>query len=90
MTKHQRQRQARIREIQAELLARMQAKFPLIEFLEIEERSTGTVVLHVYSPYPDDLMEVLETTSERLADLVDEGLCVMVLPHSEKLIRLVA
>jgi uncharacterized protein (UPF0332 family) len=79
-----RQRQARVREVQGELLAMMQARFPRIEFLRTEELPTGTVILHVYSPYPDELMEVLETTSERIVDLGDEGLDVMVLPRSER------
>jgi hypothetical protein len=76
-----------MREVQKEFMALMQARFPLIEFLEMEERPTGTVLLHVYSPYPDEIMEVLETTSGPVVDLVDEGLDVMVLPHSIKVDR---
>jgi hypothetical protein len=84
MTKQQ--RRARIREVQKELLAKMQKKFPRIELVEVEERPDGGFSLHLYAPYADKFA-ILRTVSSRVVELLDEGLFVLVIPHSEKPVR---
>ena len=82
MTK--RQQRARMREVQKELLERVRKRFPRVELIETEERPGGTFVLHLYAPYKDMLFAILDCTSPRVVELIDEGLDVMVLPHRQK------
>jgi len=81
MTKQQ--QRIRIREVQSDLLAKLQKKFPRIELVEVEERADGGYSLHLYAPYADKFA-ILRTVSSRLVDLLDEGLFVVVLPHSNR------
>lgn len=87
MTK--KQQRIRLREVQRELLAKLQKRFPRIELTEVEERPGGGFSLHLYAPY-EDKFAILKTVSGRLVDLLDEGLFVVVLPHSERPERQVA
>lgn len=78
------QRRKRIKEIGQDLLARMRARFPLVELLETEDRPAGTIAYHVYVPY-EDVFEVLDATGNRVVELAaDENLIVLIIPHSQK------
>lgn len=82
MTK--RQRQSRIREVQKELLARMQERFPQVELLETEQWPTGMVVFDVYAPY-DDCIDVLESVADRMVELGEkESLHIAIVPVRER------
>ena len=82
MTK--RQRQARIREVERELLTRMKEQFPEVELLGTEQWSTGMVVLDVYAPY-EDCIDVLDSVSDRVVELGEtENLHIAIVPSKRK------
>ena len=79
-----RQRKSRIREITQELVQKMQEQFPLVELIEVEDRPTGTVAIHIYTPY-EDTFAVLDATGTRVVDLsATEEIHVMIVPHHQK------
>ena len=84
MTKSE--KRIRVREVEVELLEKMRQTFPQIQLAETEELPSGTFILHLYAPY-EDKMGILESVSSRLVELIDEGLDVMVLPHSQNPVK---
>lgn len=76
----QSEQQAKFRMIQEELLSMIQEKFPLVELMELEERSGSSFALHLYAPY-EDKIEIWDQVASRVADLVDQGIYVRILPH---------
>lgn len=78
MTK--RQKKSRIRQIAADLLGRLQARFPDVELNSIDEWSTGMVVLNVYSSH-EDAGDLIEAVLDRVVEiLVEDSLSVAILP----------
>lgn len=79
MTK--RQRKTRIREIAADLVARLKQRFPAVELLSVDEWPTGMVVLHVYAPHEDG-GDLIESVLDRVTEiLINDGLSVTILPE---------
>jgi hypothetical protein len=79
-----RQRQARIREIQKELLAQMRTRFPKVELLQTEHTPGGMVVMDVYAPY-EDRFEVLDSVMDRVVELLRvEHLHFAIVPLKKK------
>lgn len=82
MTK--RQREIRIREISADLVARLKQRFPAVELLSVDEWPTGMVVLHVYAPHEDG-GDLIEAVLDRVTEiLVNDGLSITILPERKK------
>lgn len=81
MTKHQ--KRTLIQSAQKELVNTLRKRFPRIEFIGVEERPDGIFALHLYAPYRN-IFTWLDTIGERLEELADKGLFILVLPHSRK------
>lgn len=81
MTK--RQQRTRFRQVRTELLTKIQARFPLVEYIDDYERPPGTFIIRLHTP-DDNGIEILDMVSERIVDLcVDEDLDILVLPLSQ-------
>lgn len=80
----QRQSQVRTRQVCEEMLARLKERFPLVELIDTEERSSGTTVLRVYAPYEDKL-PLIDVNADQIAELAGtEDIHVMILPVSHR------
>ena len=67
------------------MLARLKERFPLVEFIDTEERPSGTTVLRVYAPYEDKL-PLIDVNAAHIAELAGtEDIHVMILPVSYRL-----
>ena len=81
MTK--RQKRSQIQSVQRELVSKLQKRFRRTELLEVEERPDGIFALHLYAPY-SNMFALLDTIGDRLEELADKGLYVLVLPHARR------
>lgn len=79
-----RQRLSRMKKLQGELLAKIQKKFPLVEFMQLQELDNCGFALHLYAPY-EDKMGIIHEVGEDMADLVDEGIFLRVFPLSRRI-----
>lgn len=79
-----REKRARLKKLQPLLLSKIQERFPLVEFQQIEERPDGVFALLLYAPY-DDGVGIVDQVMEEISRLADEGVFLRVLPLDYRL-----
>lgn len=84
MTTSHKKTSMKLRKIQDALLSKIKEAFPLVELMKAVERRDGTVAMYLYAPY-EDKMGILDQVGSEVADLVDEGVFIRILPLSTRL-----